>query len=100
MNKKLLTVLFNDKEENGRAEVRLQWWNDSASTWKDIAIAVPNPDQFPDGNLSVSVKQSVYLKKSKPVFFGHYWFSGQPLVSCQLDLTSTLLSLKNLTVHS
>ena len=111
--------IIYDKEGNARSEVRVQWWKGSASTWKEIAISVPNPDQLPDGNLPVSVKQTVYPKKSKPVFFGHYWLSGQPvlqaqnalcldysagrdgpLVSYQFDPTSTLLSLDNLTVHS
>ena len=110
---------ISDKEGNDREEVRLQWWNNTAYTWKDIATSVPNPDQLPDSNLPVSVKQSVYPKESKPVFFGHYWFSGKrvlqaqnahcldysagkdgPLVSYQFDPTATSLDLKYLTVHS
>jgi hypothetical protein len=108
-----------DKEGQGRSEVRLQWWNGTASTWKEIATSVPNLDQLPDSNLPVSIKQSVYPENSKPVFFGHYWMTGKPvlqtnnalcldysagregpLVSYQFDPKMTLLDLKNVTIHS
>jgi hypothetical protein len=111
--------LIYDKEGHGRSEVRLQWWNGSASTWKEIATSVPNLDQLPDSNLPASIKQSVYPLQSKPVFFGHYWLTGKPvlqaknalcldysagrdgpLVSYQFDPKITSLDLKNLTTHS
>jgi hypothetical protein len=111
--------LIYDKEGHGRSEVRLQWWNGSASTWKEIATSVPNLDQLPDSNLPTSIKQSVYPVKSKPVFFGHYWLTGKPvlqaknalcldysagrdgpLVSYQFDSKITSLDLKNATIHS
>jgi hypothetical protein len=111
--------LIYDKEGHGRSEVRLQWWNGSASTWKEIATSVPNLDQLPDSNLPASIKQSVYPLQSKPVFFGHYWLTGNPvlqaknalcldysagrdgpLVSYQFDPKITSLDLKNLTTHS
>jgi hypothetical protein len=111
--------LIYDKEGVGRKEVRLQWWNGSACTWRDIAISVPDPDQLPDSNLPVSVKQSVYPEAAKPVFFGHYWFFGNPilqahnalcldysagrdgpLVSYQFESGAGSLSLEDLTIHS
>ena len=111
--------LIYDKEGVGRSDVRLQWWNGSAHKWKDIAISVPDPDQLPDSNLPASVTQSVYPAASKPVFFGHYWFSGEPvlqaqnalcldysagtngpLVSYQFELGATSLNLDRLTIHS
>ena len=107
-----------DKEGQGRSEVRLQWCNGAASTWKEIATSVPNLDQLPDSNLPASIKQSVYPAKSKPVFFGHYWMTGKlvlqannalcldysagregPLVSYQFDPKMILLDLKNVTIH-
>lgn len=108
-----------DKEGQRRSEVRLQWWNGAASIWKEIATSVPNLDQLPDSKLPASIKQSVYPAKSKPVFFGHYWMTGKPvlqannalcldysagregpLVSYQFDPKMTLLDLKNVTIHS
>ena len=110
--------LFHDKEGHGRSEVRLQWWNSAASTWKEIATSVPDLNQLPDNNLPASIKQSVYPAKSKPVFFGHYWMTGKPvlqaknalcldysagrdgpLVSYKFDPKLTSLDLKNLTMH-
>ena len=107
-----------DKEGHGRSEVRLQWWNGAASTWKEIATSVPNLDQLPNRNLPASIKQSVYPVQSKPVFFGHYWMTGKPvlqannalcldysagregpLVSYQFD-PKTPLDLKNVIIHS
>ena len=108
-----------DNEGQSRSEVRLQWWNGAASTRKEIATSVPNLDQLPASNLPASIKQNVYPAKSKPVFFGHYWLTGKPvpqtnnalcldysagregpLVSYQFDPVTTLLDLKNVTIHS
>lgn len=111
--------LIYDKDGHDRSEVRLQWWNGSAATWKEIATSVPNLDQLPDRNLPTSIKQSLYPVHSKPVFFGHYWMTGKPvlqannalcldysagregpLVSYQFDPKMTSLDLKNITIHA
>lgn len=75
-----------DKEGVGRKEVRLQWWNGTASTWRDIAISVPNLSELPDERLPPSIKQTVYPAEAKPVFFGHYWLAGE----LQLQSPNTL----------
>lgn len=69
----ILTHLFNSfVKGTALAEVWLQWCIGLATTWKEIAISVPNPDQLPDSTLPLSVERSVYPKESKTVFFGHY----------------------------
>ena len=66
----ILTQLFNSfVKGTALAEVWLQWWKGSASTWRDIAISVPNADQLPDSTLPLSVKESVYSKDIN--FFQH-----------------------------
>lgn len=69
---------FHDKNKVERQNIRLRWWNNSALTWRDIAISVPNITELPDSSLPSDIMQSVYLPKAKPVIFGHYWLTGQP----------------------
>lgn len=69
-----------DKEGVGRKDVRLQWWNGTASTWRDIAISVPDLSELPATPLPSSILQDVYSQAAKPVFFGHYWLTGEPVL--------------------
>ncbi|MDU8914222.1 metallophosphoesterase, partial [Aestuariicoccus sp. MJ-SS9] len=69
---------FRDKGGQLRREIRLQWWNDDARTWRDAAISVPDPAELPEGDLPADVTRSIYSKDADPVFFGHYWLSGEP----------------------
>ena len=71
---------ITDKGGHRREEVRLQWWNNSASTWRDIAISVPNPAELPEGPFPPGILQNVYLPEAKPVFFGHYQLPGKPVL--------------------
>lgn len=69
-----------DKQGVGRKDVRPQWWTNTASTWRDIAISVPEPSDLPDSPLPAAIKTSVYPAAAKPVFFGHYWMTGEPVL--------------------
>ncbi|WP_058276228.1 metallophosphoesterase [Ruegeria atlantica] len=69
---------FLDKDGNPRHHVRIGWWLSGANTWREIAQSVPNPSQLPKGALSDSV-QSYQYKDETPVFFGHYWLTGNPV---------------------
>lgn len=69
---------FTDAAGHERTEIRLQWWNGNAHTWRDIAISVPNLDQLPDEELPSSISQSIYGEDAPAVFFGHYWLRGTP----------------------
>ncbi|MBS8225751.1 metallophosphoesterase [Vannielia litorea] len=69
---------FRDKGNHERTEVRLKWWNGDAKTWRDIAISVPDLTQLPAEALPSRVSRSVYSKDADPVFFGHYWLTGEP----------------------
>lgn len=71
---------FTDKDGTRRREVRLQWWKSEASSWADLAISVPEPKQLPKSPLPQDVIESVYPRGAKPVFFGHYWLSGRPVL--------------------
>jgi hypothetical protein len=69
---------FTDKDGTERKEVRIQWWKSGATSWADLAISVPDPDQLPKLPLPRDVIASVNPHDAKPVFFGHYWLSGSP----------------------
>lgn len=71
---------FRDKDGTHRDHVRLQWWNAGARTWRDIAISVPDPDDLPDVPLPGSLMAQTYSAHALPVFFGHYWLSGDPVL--------------------
>jgi hypothetical protein len=69
-----------DKQGTGRKDVRLQWWSSRATTWRDIAISVPNPTELPNSPLPSTIKTRAYPVDAKPVFFGHYWMTGDPVL--------------------
>ncbi len=71
---------FADKDGNQRTEVRVKWWNGEGQSWADIAMSVPEPDDLPKGGLPADVSAMVYPETAKPVFFGHYWLTGQPVL--------------------
>lgn len=70
--------VFVDKDGTKRSDVRVQWWRGDAKKWADIAMSVPDPDQLPSTPLPDTIMGSIYPKNAKPVFFGHYWLSGNP----------------------
>lgn len=69
---------ISDKEGTVRREVRLQWWNTNARTWREIATSVPDLGELPDAELPKDVQTRTYPVDGKPVFFGHYWLTGEP----------------------
>lgn len=69
---------FQDKDGVERAEVRVRWWAGTGCTYRDLAL-IPDehvrtalPDKpAPNGLLP-------NLDGGSLVFFGHYWFMGDP----------------------
>ena len=71
---------FLDPNGLKRKYVRMQWWNENASTYRDLAISVPNLSQIPDDELPANLRARKYPQSAKPVFFGHYWLTGDPVL--------------------
>lgn len=71
---------FRDKDGNLRRHVRLQWWNADAKTWRDIATSVPEPAMLPDMVLPDDLLAQTYSADERPVFFGHYWLTDDPVL--------------------
>lgn len=110
---------FRDKDGTRRDHIRLQWWNAGAETWRDIATSVPVLDDLPDAPLPGTLMAQTYPARERPVFFGHYWLSGDPvlqspnalcldysagkdgpLVTYELHPGETLLSTDRVWVHA
>lgn len=85
------SVTFTDKDGHPRHRTRVRWWDPAATTYRQAALMGEQERlQLPDTPLPATA-QLVYDNK-KPVFFGHYWFTGQPQVLspkiCCLDYSA------------
>jgi hypothetical protein len=68
---------FLDKDKNRRHEIRIQWWMEKSSTYKDAFIGPESaytniPNDPINGDHLIT-----YSHKNKPLFIGHYWMNGE-----------------------
>ena len=75
---------FMDNYGQVRHRVRIRWWDVEATTYRSLAIV---PDEMrlmlPDTPVEAIAGSSDEVVRSpyddaKPIFFGHYWMTGQP----------------------
>ena len=71
---------FFDKDGTERRHVRVKWWQDGPTTWPEIAMSVPDPAALPTSPVPQKVCELSYPATAKPVFFGHYWLTGNPVL--------------------
>lgn len=72
---------FIDKDGTLRNEIRIKWWeNPSQATYKSISVM--SLESLPDTPVDMSLMKSseYYHEKDKPIFFGHYWLKGNPML--------------------
>ena len=81
---------FKDKDETERFEIRIKWWENPAEmTYKDISVEPL--ENLPETKIDLThlTNDDFYSSIEKPVFFGHYWLKGKPLLNkenvCCLD---------------
>lgn len=81
---------FKDKDETERFEIRIKWWENPAEmTYKDISVEPL--ENLPETKIDLThlTNADFYNNIEKPVFFGHYWLKGKPLLNkenvCCLD---------------
>ena len=69
---------FLDKDETVRKNVRIRWWDADAVTYCDLALA---PDELRERLPRLPIERDIrtLYDNTKPVFFGHYWMTGQPM---------------------
>lgn len=76
---------YLDKDGHRRTQARLRWWNESATTLRELAEMggtlttedrTPYPE-IPDIDVPADERSFVYTDQV-PVFYGHYWRWGTP----------------------
>ena len=67
---------FQDKHGEVRSRVRVRWWDEGATTYRSAAMLSPTEcGALPD----LPIPEYARVEgAAKPVFFGHYWFTGAP----------------------
>ena len=66
---------FKDKYGHTRHNVRIQWWEAEATTYRELALWPDDlREQLPAIPLSHDARSP--YDNTKPVFFGHYWMKG------------------------
>lgn len=71
---------FHDKDGVWRDYIRVRWWAQNSQSWAEISASVPEPSELPDGIPPDDVLGRTYPLAAKPVFFGHYWLTGEPVL--------------------
>lgn len=67
---------FTDKGGIERHDMRIKWWDSTATTYGEAAIPTSAANDFPEVPLpALSV---LGYASEVPVFLGHYWMSGKP----------------------
>jgi hypothetical protein len=72
---------FKDKDGTTRREIRIKWWDDPMqSTYRNISIEPL--DMLPEVSINLALLDNAdhYQGDEKPVFFGHYWLKGSPML--------------------
>ena len=67
---------FNDKDGNPRRHIRIKYWLQDATTYRDYFMGPSSvldliPDTPVEGNYLIN-----YSVNDKPLFHGHYWMEG------------------------
>jgi len=72
-------VSYVDGDGTQRTKTRVRWWQDGHESYRSAALVDETTAlQLPDDPLPPSSR--VELDDGKPLFFGHYWFSGTPFL--------------------
>lgn len=70
---------FEDKDHHIRHNVRIRWWDQNAISYRDLAMMPAATRQLLPSIAIGNDARSVY-DNAKPVIFGHYWMTGQPVL--------------------
>ena len=70
---------FRDKDQIERNRVRIRWWDVGAADYPSAAMLGPEIcDELPGDPIPEHAR--IAPPTDKPIFFGHYWFTGTPKV--------------------
>ena len=72
-------ISFHDKDGQVRRKMRIRWWEKDLSTFRKAALVDEAIlDRIPDDPMPPDSRVAVY--DGPPVFFGHYWRKGEPIL--------------------
>ena len=71
---------FHEIKGHRRTGLRLKWWQSGATTWRDTALSVPDPETLPATPIEGDIAFRAYGAEAKPVFFGHFKRLGIPAI--------------------
>lgn len=71
---------FKDSYGKSRTRTRIKWWQSESNTYKSLAIVPKSTLESVPNSLAPieSLGDFQYSLYEKPVFCGHYWFTGKP----------------------
>ncbi len=77
--------IYRDKDGHPRTRARMRWWNEGATTLRELAEIGGNMTtedrrpypELPDIEVPAGERSYVYMDH-RPVFYGHYWREGTP----------------------
>ncbi len=70
--------VYHDKEGKARHDIRVRWWDQSASTYLQAYMGPESArTQIPDDDIAGD-HLIEYSHDEPPVFLGHYWMDGAP----------------------
>jgi hypothetical protein len=74
-------ICFKDNYGKCRYDIRIKWWSETAKTYHEYALVPGNAiDMIPHTPVPDELLSAFdYPENEKPVFFGHYWFTGEPV---------------------
>lgn len=70
-------ISFKDKDGHERQAVRVQWWNQKATTLGEMALPM-GVDIADAADLDRPDNIPYYPSEAAPCFIGHYWLNGTP----------------------
>ncbi len=70
---------FHDKDGHARNNVRIRWWDADATTYRRLAL-MPDAQREHLPATPIEYDPRVRYDNAKPVFFGHYWMEGEPVL--------------------
>jgi hypothetical protein len=68
---------FTDKDGHARKRVRVRWWENATSSFRDLAM-LPEAERKALPDDPVPDYARIGYDGKRPVFVGHYWLTGAP----------------------
>jgi len=71
---------FHDKDGNLRRQIRVRWWDQSATTYRTAYMGPASAiTHIPDDEISGDHLVE-YARTDPPLLLGHYWMEGEPQI--------------------